>query len=184
MATEISLHLPEGLVEYKPQLLEAFRIPVLATWDEAETYHAAPDAQAIADCLVLGIHDHLSAAIIGVIFREKMKTRDRVVWGKAGKAGSKLEFFAGHDFVIEINWTVWRQLSPMQRLALIDHELCHFGREEDDKGERKWVLNSHSIEEFGDIVTRWGLWRSDLRAFASAITHAEQLGMFEGEPRD
>jgi hypothetical protein len=68
----------------------------------------------------------------------------------------------------------------MQRVALVDHELCHFGREEDDKGNRSWVLVSHDIEEFKGIVERWGLWRPDLVVFSGAVVHAHQLGLFDG----
>jgi hypothetical protein len=177
----MTLHLPEELRTRRGEIGPALAVPVLAVWHKEETYHDAEQCQEIGDVLVDAIHDHLEHAKIAYIFREKMKTRDRVVLGKASKADGKLSHFAGWDFVIEINWQEWRKLSDMQKIALIDHELSHCGREEDPKtGERKWVLLSHDVEEFGGIVRRWGLWQNDLMVFAGAVTHAQQLGMFEG----
>lgn len=175
-----TLYLPEELRTRRGEIGPALAEPVLAVWHPDETYHEARQVEAIGKVLVDAIHPDLSNASIAYIFREKMKTRDRVVLGKAGKADGKLSFFAGYDFVIEINWQEWRRLSDMQKIALVDHELSHCGREENDKGERKWVILSHEIEEFNGIVRRWGLWKSDLMIFAGSVTHAQQLGMFEG----
>lgn len=182
MAFKLEMHVPDALRPYQEDLAIALQTPLLAQWDPERTYENAPQPGAIAAVLVDALHDHLQGASIGYLFREKMKTRDRVVLGKASKAGAKLEFFADHDFVIEFNWQEWRRLSPMQRIALVDHELRHCGREENDKGERSWVMQSHDIEEFKDIVERWGLWKADLVVFAGAVVHAHQLGLFEGSP--
>lgn len=179
MTTE-ALHLPEQLRTRRGEIGPALATPVLAVWHKEETYHDAEQCSEIGDVLVDAIHTDLEHAKIAYIFREKMKTRDRVVLGKASKADGKLAYFAGFDFVIEINWQEWRRLSDMQKIALIDHELSHCGRETDDKGEKKWVLISHDVEEFGGIVRRWGLWKNDLMVFAGAVTHASQLGMFDG----
>jgi hypothetical protein len=181
MATTARMHIPDVLRSYELELMEALAAPMLATWDEDETFHEALQPAAIAAVLIeSGVHEEIADASIAYVYREKMKTRDRIVWGKASKAGGRLEFFAGYDFVMEINWQQWKGLSDMQRVALVDHELSHFGREENGKGERTWCLVSHDIEEFGGIVKRWGLWRTDLTVFAGAVVHAHQLGLFEG----
>ncbi len=177
-----SLNLPDELRRHQAELGPALATPVLATWHSDAKYHNAEQVQAIGDVLVgaLEAHKEIRKANIAYIFREKMKTRDRIILGKASKADGKLAFFNGFDFVIEINWQEWRKLSDHQKLALVDHELSHCGREEDDEGDASWVLISHDVEEFGAIVTRWGLWQPDLMVFAGAVTHAQQLGMFEG----
>jgi hypothetical protein len=180
MPFTLSMHLPERLRHCQEDLAIALTTPLPANWDPDRTYEHAYQPAAIAALLIDTVHEHLSGASIGYLFREKMKTRDRTVWGRASKAGAKLEFFADHDFIVEFNWTQWRHLSPMQRVALVDHELSHLGREEDDKGNRSWVLVSHDIEEFRGIVERWGLWRPDLVVFSGAVVHAHQLGLFDG----
>lgn len=181
MALTLSYHLPEQLRTRTVDITTALTTPLLANWDPDTTYARAEQPAAIAEVLIDAVHDHLAGASIGYLFREKMKTRDRVILGKASKAGAKLEFFDDFDFLIEFNWQEWRRLSPMQRIALVDHELSHFGYEENEKtGERTWCLQSHDIEEFKGIVERWGLWKSDLVVFAGAVVHAHQLGLFEG----
>jgi hypothetical protein len=180
MALTLSYHLPEVLRTRVMEIADALITPLLAQWDPERTFEPAPQPRAIAEVLIEAVHDHLQGAKIGYLFKEKMKTRARVVLGKASKAGSKLEFFDDLDFIIEFNWQEWRRLSPMQRIALVDHELCHFGLEEDAEGNRDWVLEPHDIEEFKGVVQRWGLWKPDLVVFAGAVVHAHQLGLFEG----
>ena len=181
----LTMHVPDILRGYEGDLQRALATPLLMTWDDRETFHNAEQPAAIAKVILPPVHSHLLNANIAYVFKKEMKTRSRRILGKAGKAGSKIEFFAGFDFVIEFNWEEWLIASNHQRVALVDHELCHFGREEDEKtGATKWVLVEHDVEEFGAIVNRWGLWKSDLMAFAGAVVHAQQLGMFEGPSRD
>lgn len=178
----LALNLPPELRNYAGEIGPALATPVLAAWNDGDSYHAAEQCEAIGKVLIdrLSAHRDIANASIAYIFREKMKTRGRVVLGKMSKADGKLSFFAGFDFVMEINWQEWKRASDHQKLALIDHELSHAGREEDAKGEKKYVLQLHDVEEFGGIVKRWGLWRNDLVVFAGAVVPAHQLGMFEG----
>jgi hypothetical protein len=183
--TTLTMHVPDVLREHERELAMALATPILATWNEEERYHTAEQAAAIGAVLVDAVHTDLAKASIAYVFREKMTTRDRVVWGKASKASGEIEFFNGYDFVLKFNWVQWRNLSAMQKVALVDHELSHCGHEEDEKtGGDKWVMVSHDIEEFSGIVKRWGLWRPDLVVFAGAVVHAHQLGLFEGAARD
>lgn len=88
------------------------------------------------------------------------------------KAGSKLRFHAELDFVLEFNWTVWQDLTAEQRIALVDHELSHLGRGD----EEQWILLHHDVEEFTGVVKRWGAWQPELLQFAQAI---RQLDLFQ-----
>lgn len=155
---------------------EAVSGQVFGAWPEGHTYYEADQPREVGKLLVGALHRHLANASIGYVFREKMSDRDKAILGKAGKAGAKLEFFTDLDFLIEVNWSGWLRLSKAQRVALIDHELCHFGVEATEKGPR-WVLLHHDVEEFSAIVQRWGLWRPDLREFAGIVS--EQRDLFE-----
>lgn len=150
----------------------ALHVPLV--WPDDTAFMHAEQAQAIGGVLVATLHRHLVGADVGYVFRENMQSHDRTTLAKASKAGAKLGFFAGLDLCIDVNHTAWLALSNEQRVALIDHELCHFGIEETDKGTR-FVLLSHDVEEFGAIVTRWGLWKPDLRAFGRVITEQAEL---------
>src|SRR6185503_11644455 len=73
----------------------------------------------------------------------------------------------------------WNDLrvTPEQRRALLDHELCHGARQHDAKGEPVYDergrpvyrLRKHDIEEFTAIVSRHGCYKADLENFAAAI---------------
>lgn len=77
-----------------------------------------------------------------------------------------------------------------QRAALVDHELCHFTREEweepDPKVQSKWVtvygaatdpdswgIREHDVEEFSEIIERHGLWDIGIETFAEAVREAD-----------
>lgn len=83
-------------------------------------------------------------------------------------------------FVIEIAFDTWGDdeedgprygLSDAQRVALVDHELCHCRI--DAKGNPK--IRAHSIEEFSDVVRRHGLWKPDVQWFADIAKGARPL---------
>lgn len=152
----------------------ALAVHVLAVWPEHTPFTTAEQPAAIGAVLVSTLHRHLAGAQIGYVFREDISSHDKTTLAKASKAGSKLGFFTGLDLCIDVNHTAWLTLSSEQRVALIDHELCHFGLEETDKGE-KYVLLSHDVEEFGAIVSRWGLWKSDLYAFGRVVAEQGEL---------
>lgn len=158
-----------------PPIQEALVVPVLGNWPEDETYHEAPQPAAIGAALVGSLHRHLLGATIAYVFRQSMAEKDKTTLAKASKAGNKLSFFTGYDLCIDVNHEAWLKLTPEQRVALIDHELCHFGVEDTDKGTR-YVLLGHDVEEFGAIVNRWGLWKPDLRIFARVV--ADQRDLF------
>lgn len=180
MANPLTMHIPEILRGYEGDLAEALTVAVPQTWDDTDKFVVADQAEAIAKVIRGPIHHRVRNAKIAFVFRKSIRSRDREVWGKAGRADPKVKFFANYDFVLEFNWEAWLGLSQMQRIALVDHELEHLEREEEDGGASKYVLRSHDVEEFGSIVHRWGLWKKDLLPFADAIAHAHQLSMFDG----
>lgn len=171
-ASEIAgLKLPADLDGYRPEIYNALKYPQLSTWDEEQesAYADAPEVQQIAGTLIRAIHHDLGPAKIVYLFKKEMKTRDRIVLGKASKASGKLKHLVeGLDFVIEINWTTWKLLPPIAKLALVDHELLHCAREEE-----KYLLLHHDVEAFTAEVRRWGLWKADLKDFGKAVQQLE-----------
>jgi hypothetical protein len=178
MKTEL---LPEVLRQFQPRLEEALATPMLITWDGEETFAIAEQPAAVVRALVKAIHVHLVNAKIGVVFRKQIKKRDRTVLAQASKCGGKLEFFSKLDLLIEVNWEAWFLLQPEKKLALIDHELCHFSKDTTEKGETRYMLLSHDVEEFSGIVKRWGLWKNDLKQFANVLRSSGQLDAFTPE---
>lgn len=151
-------------------------------WPDGQKFMAAKGPEAIGAVLVKKLHLHLRDYRILYLFREKIKSRDRIVLGKASKADPKLAFFTDATFVMEINHECWWGSPADAKVALIDHELSHFGIDIDDDGEKAPILLHHDIEEFARIIERWGLWKNDVRRLAEVI----QLGLaleVSGEPK-
>ncbi len=124
---------------------------------------------ALAAALIPKYHPHLADARMGFVWRSRASERGaHVVLGKAARAPAHLQALAGVDFVLEFAADRWATLDDAQRLALVDHELCHCGVDVDEQtGAREWVLVDHDLEEFSAVVQRHGLWKSDLRSFVA-----------------
>jgi hypothetical protein len=65
---------------------------------------------------------------------------------------------------------MWTTLSKEQRVALVDHELCHFEVEypDDDEKQRTIHITGHDVEEFTAVIERHGAWRPPLEDLARA----------------
>lgn len=159
------MRVPQPLSGHVRALTEALATPALAAWPEGEAYQDAPPPAAIAKIIIPVLHRHLlepGKARIIHLFKENLPRS----LAKAEKVGAKVRFLSDWDFTIEYDWTQWRQLSAEQRIALVDHELCHCAYDSDSE---KWVLREHDVEEFGEVVDRWGLWRPALTEFGGAM---------------
>lgn len=149
------------------------------TWPDGQKLMDAPGPEEIARILIAKFHREIADYKILFLFKERMKTRGRVVLGKASKADPKLAFFTEATFVLELNHEAWVFMPVDAKLALIDHELEHFGVEETESGEKEPVLNPHDLEEFVVTVQRWGLWKQDVQKFSEAVQLALPLSNTE-----
>lgn len=172
----MNLTLPDKLQRHKAKLEKALERKVPSKWPEGEKRIEAKQVEAIADVLIQILHDDLVNARIAYLFREKSTTRGETVLGHAKVASPDLKLLGEVDFVIDINFEAWGGLVPQARLALIDHELAHCARHENEAGETSWIILPHDVEEFSSIVKRWGLWRPNLIAFGKAV--GDQLELF------
>ena len=155
--------LPKELELIREELLAAAEIhndDPQGEWPEGVKLAAAFAPQAIAESLIPKLHAHLVDVPIAYVWREAIKRRDRTILGRAATAGGRLNYFSGMDFVIDFNWEQWSDLTTLQRIALVDHELSHCGPD---------GMVSHDLEEFRSIVERWGLWQPDVAAFANSV---------------
>lgn len=178
---ELALHqVPDQLRGYHERLGDALRVNYPLAWKPDDDFIKAEQPEAIGKVLVQAIHNHLLNAKILYLFRKEIKGRGRIVLAKASKAAGKLNFLQEWDLCIDVNWTAWAHLYPGQRVALIDHELCHFDRDTDKQGRSVYGLVPHDVEEFTSIVRRWGTWEHGLVVMASALDSAPQLQLFGG----
>ena len=132
--------------------------------------------------LVADFHDHLNDARIALAWCTSW-TPDvdgRLVLGKLRKASDLEREFHEFDFVVLLNKLFWNdeKVTDAQRVALLDHELCHASRAHDqrsgaplcdERGRAVWRTRKHDIEEFSDIIHRHGVYKRDLEIFAGEI---------------
>lgn len=87
------------------------------------------------------------------------------------------DYFEGMpDFLITIDAAWWEAAAPVDREALVWHELCHIQQEIDKFGELafdrdgnpKYGLREHDVTAFNSEVARYGPWSPDLQQFLAA----------------
>jgi hypothetical protein len=160
---------------------------------EPITYWRASDVRGIAEELIPEFHAHVRELPVRYIFKSKASKRgSRHDWAYVTKVGGLTAYLAqAHDlesitalrppapvaeafFLMVVSHDVWLRLDGAQRIALIDHELCHIGPD----GE----LRPHPVEEFPEVVRRHGTkWRPSLDELVEA---AQQTPLFEQPNRE
>jgi predicted metallopeptidase len=153
-------------------------------------YSPAPEVQEIAQKLITTVDEHHMLGVVNIVYvwREKaQKSKGRTTLATARlvtglnaylanfAAGETLEALNDSFFVIEVAADTWEQLRPEQRIALVDHELCHCKVAHDENDQLQLGTRGHDVEEFAAIIDRHGLWKPDVAQFASRI--AEQLAL-------
>ncbi|MBN1535171.1 MAG: hypothetical protein JW908_00460 [Anaerolineales bacterium] len=135
-------------------------------WSEVST-----DVIDRAEKIMRRHHSELLGEVsIGFVFRSQaVFSMGKLVLAKIAKVPPKLMPFMKYDLIVWIAEDQYSKLSSEQRDALIDHELCHI---EYDSVDEKLSLVGHDIEEFHEIIARYGAWNSSLQYLT---THAEQL---------
>ena len=123
-------------------------------------YTDAPEVKVLAEEIIKAHHPHLEDEEIEYVFRSKASVRGtKVILGLAKKMRGLVSFLSRDSmdtyFLMDIAKDTWETLTDKQKRALVDHELCHFGIDEDD-GSR--YIIPHDVEEFAIIIERYGVW--------------------------
>jgi hypothetical protein len=143
-------------------------------------HKAAPEVEELATKLISAYHPHLTNAIFVYAFTDKpirkggheVIARVKRLTGlaaylaiksKAAAADAPIAQYEETVFAIEVVQPKWEGLDENARHATIDHELSHV--RPGPKGKLKLV--SHTIEEFGGILLRWGFYLPDRLAFGA-----------------
>ena len=85
--------------------------------------------------------------------------------GKCSLATGKWKYLIDKDFVVEVWGKWWDEATDVQKRALLYHELSHIGYKEKGDGEIVWKVKEHDVEEFQDVVKKYGPWLKSLEAF-------------------
>lgn len=160
-------------------------------------YRPAPEVAAIAEKLIEQYHQHIKDFNVRVeyVFQDKIQMKgDNEVWGTCRKITNLNAYLASNEqssgdpfFVISIAEPVWEILPEKERMALVDHELCHTAAEYQEKDDEepvvKLAIKPHDMEEFACIVRRHGMWRDSIKEFIDNA-RADKLLEEEDEEED
>ena len=144
-------------------------------------YDKCTAARDIANSIIPDFHEHLAGIKIAYLLKLtedekpiKLPSRSgkKLVFGSAAKIADKLHFLSGYVFVIEFDEKLWKSLSDRQQMALVDHELCHCGYDDDGP-----YIKDHDLTEFRAVIARHGMWTDDVKRFVQVAT-GQDLPLF------
>lgn len=147
-------------------------------------------------------HEPLQAAQIAYLFRDQeISSGGKVTWASAHLAslqGAAAKYWGRYfewslyrlvgfepDFVMLIDRHIWAGLDEREKLAVVDHELCHMTQARDEFGGLRfnqvtaapiWVIRPHDVEEFTEVVDRHGAWSASLVSMARSLIDALNNG--------
>lgn len=156
-------------------------------------FEESDSVREVAEDLIDKFHPHLQDAKDLIGYYVRFGTSD---WaGKAKKCTAFERHVTGKTLFVFVNSDAWDALKHDQRLALIDHELCHFSRSKTqivDPESGKWVdewnpaedpdswsMRDHDVEEFSDVIRRHGLWEQGIESFAIAVRQVSYQMTFD-----
>jgi len=129
-------------------------------------YLAPQEIRDMADAIQNAHHGELDGlSIVYVMNPREQKKGSHVILGKAAKQSPLQRLLHNFDFAIVISAPRWVTLTEPQQKALLDHELCHCGVDDDGKP----VMVEHDIEEFSAVVERHGMILPCDAAFAAEL---------------
>lgn len=88
------------------------------------------------------------------------------------RATGRWQYLTQYDYVVEVWDGFWKKpdITLKQKEACIYHELYHISFKVDDEtGVVSWGLQKHQIEEFLDVVQRYGAWNDTLKKFKEVL---------------
>ncbi len=130
----------------------------------------------MARSIIRDHHEHLLEARIAFLYRsEASKSGGKFILGMAKKVSEEMKTLINFDFLIWISKPHFDNLEIDQQRALVDHELCHCGRNINEE----WIIRKHDFEEFRAVIQRHGIWNDDLRWANEAFKGAKQPTLIE-----
>lgn len=145
-------------------------------------------------------HEHLRNATIGWLWTTaECSNRDRMVagecqlvappqrkWGSARSAWQLRQWFGDlPDFIITISAPFAAQADDWSFCALIEHELCHAAQDVDpfgmprfgNEGQPLFRMVAHDVEEFNDVVERYGARATGVEAMVRLANAGPTIGL-------
>jgi hypothetical protein len=148
------------------------------------------------DSLIAQFHPELAEAniAIGYNYGWKEKRDSKITLATVSLFSDFERQLHGRDIKILLNYNYWHNLATTDdnRKALLDHQLSHPRPIMDDSlgipvkndmGYIKYYLRDHDIEDFADVVDRWGIWLADMERSAEVMAAALEREKLAREER-
>jgi len=121
---------------------------------------------------------------ISYIFRDEAPVSDdKVVAGMCYRVDDRNWTLHKQDFIIEISKDIWDDASDQFKEALMFHELKHCAIRldkdgqpgfDDKSGRLKTGIHKHDVEEFNDVLDKYGTFNPALRKFLQGWTEKKK----------
>ena len=129
-------------------------------------YLEAPEVLALSEKLI-DEYGFVDASVARIKYLLKVSDKSKYN-GRISKAGPKWKHISGFDYVLEVWQPFWEKSTPLEKRALLYHELSHIRKEEGKKGV-KWLLEDHPIEAFPEEIKMFGPWSPQLKEAEAAL---------------
>ncbi len=137
-------------------------------------FTAAPEVERIAEKLFEIFKPELEGFTIRYVFNADNPNKDgREVTALARKITGLNAYLAGEPegfFVLEFGRPAFEELTEAQLIAVVHHELCHFGIS--DTGNL-WII-PHDVEEFSEVVKIHGAYDMNLLIFGASLEQGNE----------
>ena len=115
-------------------------------------------------------HPHLQGVPIAWVLADEIPvSKGKTILAKTKGLNALDQFLTGNYLAVIVNEAAWVRLDHAQRLALLDHELCHVIGDTDTG----FAMRHHDVEEFNDVIERHGAWSRDVQEFLGTARKAQ-----------
>lgn len=130
-------------------------VPLAAWPDATQKFIEAEEVAEMAKFIISKWRPDLRNIEIAYIFKQKAsKSGENVTFGSAKTESDLQRVLHRYEAVVQIGFDTWIGMDVDQQLRLVDHELQHLGL---DPEKGKLGIVNHPVEEFPEVVQRWGL---------------------------
>lgn len=132
----------------------------------------------LANEIIGQYHPRLKNERIAYVIKYGAWTKNgKDVLGNAKKCSEKEMLLTGYTFIITLAGVLLMLPENVIR-AVIDHELSHCGVEKNEDGQTKRYIIAHDLEDFAQVIKRYGLYNEDVKYFIQQI---KQISIFDDE---
>lgn len=132
---------------------------------ESGEYTYARDAIALVEVLTDSLHDDLADLEMTAFYRSSLRDGGAAANAKVRVVPARWRSETGLRYYLDVNHPRWVEMSAVERIRTVDHELCHL---EYDVDKDSLSVGRHPVEEFPEIVARYGP-RENEQRLADAI---------------